>query len=237
MEIAILTQNNKFLINKYVKILAEGLASYGADIVIFRCSATAKGKKMSKATAMRDIITMFGPLFAIRAIGEAIVSSFRDRPSSFPSRCRIIDVPDSQKINAELLQAHCKEFRVLLILSGTRIIRRDVLELWEHGVLNVHSSILPFARGVMPALWTFVSKKAMGVSLFRLDEGVDTGEIILQIPIIKEPKSYFSYLHETKILGVNMLLSWVQTNIFAIKGNSNMEDTYYSYPVRGFKLR
>lgn len=237
MEIAILTQDNKFLINKYVRLLAEGLTSSGSNVVIFRCSATAKGKKMSKLAGLRDLVSMFGPGFAMRAIGDAIVSSFRDRRASFPKKCKIVDVPDNQKVDASLFRAHCSEFNVLLILAGTRIIRKDVLDLWDHGVLNVHSSILPYARGVMPALWTYRDNKAMGVTLFRLDEGIDTGAIIQQIPVTSRPESYYRYLHETKVLGANMLIGWVQQNLVSLRSPPDVEDTYYSYPKPGFKLK
>lgn len=62
-----------------------------------------------------------------------------------------------------------------------RILRRPLLEIPAHGFLNVHASLLPRHRGASPIsrailegdLWT-------GVTIFRLDEGMDTGPILLQ---------------------------------------------------------
>ena len=237
MEIAILTQNNSFLINRYSRILAENLSRLGFHLVIFRTSATAKGKRTSKMSALREVFGFFGPVFTLRAVGAALASMLCDRPSRFPANCRIIDVPDNQKIDPEFLRAHCSELHVLLILAGTRIIRRDVLDLWTHGVLNVHSSILPYARGVMPALWTWINRKGMGVTLFRLDEGIDTGEIILQAQIEAPARSYFQHIKDTKLIGVQLLTSWTTTNLLPRPEAATIEDTYFTYPEPGFKLR
>lgn len=237
MEIAILTQDNALLINSYTRQLAQGLKLLGFDVVIFRTSATARGKPTSKLTALREVLRYFGLLFLLRGLLSALASKVKDRPSRFPDGCRIVEVPDSQKTDAAFFRAHCQEFNVLLILAGTRIIRREVLDLWTHGVLNVHSSILPYARGVMPALWTYVNKTHMGVTLFRLDEGIDTGAIVRQIPIETPASSYFDHLRHTKEIGVQLILSWVYMHLVPQPEEGAVIDKYFTYPTSDFRLR
>ena len=237
MEISILTQNNSFLINHYTRVLARGLGQLGFSVVIFRASATASGKPISMLQGARDVLTFFGSLFFLKSVLCALFSKVLDHPTRFPKGCRIIEVPDDQKTDVEFFRANCSEFNVLLILAGTRIIRRDVLDLWTHGVLNVHSSLLPYARGVMPALWTYVNRKHLGVTLFKLDEGIDTGHVVLQVPIKISRDTYFGHLKRTKELGVQLMLSWVATNLVVQPDRESIEDSYFGYPTKDFRLR
>lgn len=237
MEIAILTQNNDFLINSYTRLLAHALDRLGFRTVLFRTNATAKGKRTSKLTALWEVFGFFGLMFTVRAVTAALISKIVDRKSAYPNHCRIVDVSDNQKLDADLFRNHCSQFHVLLILAGTRIIRKDVLDLWTHGVLNVHSSILPYARGVMPALWTWVNRTGLGVTLFKLDEGIDTGQVILQAQVTNPAPDYFGHLRHTKFIGVQLMTAWVTTNLLPQPDPGSTEDTYFSYPKPDFRLK
>jgi len=58
----------------------------------------------------------------------------------------------------------------------------DLLIEIEHGFLNLHPSLLPDHRGPFPLFWIFrnAEQKATGVTVHVIDEGLDTGDIILQ---------------------------------------------------------
>lgn len=60
-----------------------------------------------------------------------------------------------------------------------QIVPRDVLDLPRHGILNVHPSLLPRHRGATPVPATIAAGDAEGgVSIIRMDEGIDTGPIV-----------------------------------------------------------
>ena len=44
----------------------------------------------------------------------------------------------------------------------------------------MHNSYLPYNRGKNPYFWTFIEEKPYGVTIHKVDEGIDTGEIISQ---------------------------------------------------------
>jgi methionyl-tRNA formyltransferase len=68
-----------------------------------------------------------------------------------------------------------------VVVAYGRILKKDVLASAKHGLLNVHFSLLPKYRGAAPVQWTLVRGEARtGVTLFWLDEGMDTGPIFLQ---------------------------------------------------------
>ncbi|MGB3715122.1 MAG: formyltransferase family protein [Candidatus Promineifilaceae bacterium] len=58
----------------------------------------------------------------------------------------------------------------------------NILDSVEHGFINFHPSMLPFHRGPAPLFWIFRSanQEASGVTVHLVDEGLDTGDIVLQ---------------------------------------------------------
>ncbi len=62
-----------------------------------------------------------------------------------------------------------------------RILRPSLLELPREGCINVHASLLPRHRGASPIPHTILAGDPWtGITIFRLDEGMDTGPILLQ---------------------------------------------------------
>lgn len=60
------------------------------------------------------------------------------------------------------------------------ILRPRVLELFPRGIFNLHPGYLPYNRGSYPNVWSIVESTPAGVTLHRMDEGVDTGPIVAQ---------------------------------------------------------
>lgn len=68
-----------------------------------------------------------------------------------------------------------------LISYGYRfILRKEILDLFPNRAINMHISYLPYNRGADPNFWSFIEGTPKGVSIHYLDEGVDTGDIIVQ---------------------------------------------------------
>ncbi len=62
-----------------------------------------------------------------------------------------------------------------------RLLRRSLLDLPAHGCLNVHASLLPRHRGAAPVTRAILDGDAWtGITIFRLDEGMDTGPLLAQ---------------------------------------------------------
>ena len=47
-------------------------------------------------------------------------------------------------------------------------------------IINMHISLLPWNRGSSPNLWSFIDNTPKGVTIHILDEGLDTGDVLLQ---------------------------------------------------------
>lgn len=74
----------------------------------------------------------------------------------------------------------------ILVVAYGRIIPRWMLDLPPLGNLNLHASLLPKYRGAAPIQWAVANGETVtGVTTMRIDEGLDTGDILLQreVPI------------------------------------------------------
>ncbi len=70
---------------------------------------------------------------------------------------------------------------VIVVVAFGQILPQSVLELPPYGCLNVHPSCLPKYRGAAPIQWALINGETeTGVTIMLLDEGEDTGDIILQ---------------------------------------------------------
>jgi methionyl-tRNA formyltransferase len=75
----------------------------------------------------------------------------------------------------------------LVVAAYGRILGKDLLTLAPHGAINVHGSLLPRYRGAAPIQWAIANGDAeTGVTLMQMDEGLDTGDMLLQraLPIL-----------------------------------------------------
>lgn len=81
------------------------------------------------------------------------------------------------------------------------VIKKDVIMYMKNRIINLHISLLPWNRGASPNLWSFLDDTSKGVTIHQIDEGLDTGDVILQKEIFfdesKETlKSSYNKLHK-----------------------------------------
>ncbi len=75
---------------------------------------------------------------------------------------------------------------LLVVVAFGQILAQSLLEIPGSGAINVHASLLPKYRGAAPIQWAVLSgEKVTGVTTMLMDEGMDTGDILLQreVPI------------------------------------------------------
>jgi methionyl-tRNA formyltransferase len=90
--------------------------------------------------------------------------------------------PEKIKNNEEL-QARLREINpdAIIVVGYGRIIPKWMLDLPRFGNINLHASLLPRYRGAAPIQWAIANGESVtGVTTMRIDEGLDTGDILLQ---------------------------------------------------------
>ncbi len=69
----------------------------------------------------------------------------------------------------------------LVVVAYGRILGPDLLTLAPQGAVNVHASLLPRYRGAAPIQWALAEgERETGVTIMQMDEGLDTGDVLLQ---------------------------------------------------------
>ena len=101
--------------------------------------------------------------------------------------------PDKLRENKEIVDT-LKDINpdVICVVAYGKIIPKEILEIPKYGCVNVHPSLLPQYRGSAPIQWAILNgDKETGVTTMYLDEGMDSGDIILQTktPIDKDETS------------------------------------------------
>lgn len=95
-----------------------------------------------------------------------------------------IDIYQPEKVrkNQEFIDA-IKELKpdVICVVAYGKILPKEILEIPLLGSINVHGSLLPKYRGAAPIQWAVLNgDKTTGITTMYMDEGMDTGDIILK---------------------------------------------------------
>lgn len=78
---------------------------------------------------------------------------------------------DLEKLNPDLF----------CVVAYGKILPKDILDIPKLGSINVHGSLLPKYRGAAPIQWAVINgEKTTGITTMYMDEGMDTGDMILQ---------------------------------------------------------
>jgi methionyl-tRNA formyltransferase len=74
---------------------------------------------------------------------------------------------------------------LLVVVAFGQILRKELLDIPPWGALNIHASLLPKYRGAAPIHWAILNNEAKtGLTAMRMDEGMDTGPILLQEDVL-----------------------------------------------------
>jgi methionyl-tRNA formyltransferase len=72
----------------------------------------------------------------------------------------------------------------IIVVAFGQIIPQRILDLPEHGCINVHASLLPKYRGAAPIQWAVLNgEKESGVTTMRMDAGLDTGDMMKKVTV------------------------------------------------------
>ena len=101
---------------------------------------------------------------------------------------------------------------VMVVVAYGQILPTSVLSIPKYGAVNVHASLLPKYRGAAPIAWAILKgEKVTGVTTMLLDEGMDTGDILLQKEVPVGDGETCETLHDRLAsLGAQLLLETLE---------------------------
>lgn len=110
-------------------------------------------------------------------------------------------------IDADVLaQIKKHEPDVIVVAAFGLLVPPEILELPKYGCLNIHASLLPSWRGAAPIQRAILAgDEYMGVSVMRMEAGLDTGPYCLQAATPARNKSYQELIEEMGSMGAELI--------------------------------
>ena len=102
-----------------------------------------------------------------------------------------------KSLNAELI----------IVVAFGKILTKEILESVKYGCINIHASLLPKYRGAAPIQWAVINgDKESGVTSMQMDEGLDTGDMLLSKSVEIGPDMTGGELHDAlSLLGAEVM--------------------------------
>lgn len=151
------------------------------------------GKKRSKAGYLFSLLLIMGPAFYARNVFKTLTFKFRKKLSGKlpafkdPGLKALatnygVSVDYTDNPNSEEYLDKLREIGPGVIINQSQfIIKKPLLEIPKIGVLNRHNALLPKNRGRLTPFWVlYKEEKETGVSIHFVDEGIDSGPIVVQ---------------------------------------------------------
>ena len=89
------------------------------------------------------------------------------------------------------------EADIMVVVAFGQILPKEILEMTKYGCVNVHASLLPKYRGAAPIQWSIIDgEEVTGVTTMQMNEGLDTGDMLLKVEIPIEEKETGGSLHD-----------------------------------------
>ena len=99
-----------------------------------------------------------------------------------------------------------------VVVAYGQILPKSVLKIPKYGAVNVHASLLPKYRGAAPIAWAILKReKVTGVTTIVMDEGMDTGDVLMQSEVPIGIEDTCQTLHDRlAVLGAGLLLETLE---------------------------
>ena len=137
-------------------------------------------------------------------------------------------------INQDIVEKTIKEKELdwLFIIGWSQIAKKNIVNAPRRGCIGMHPTLLPQGRGRASIPWAILKGlKETGVTLFRLDEGTDTGDIIGQEVISLSAKitatELYNKVNEAHITLLEQFWNGIVEDKISLKKQNEREATYW----------
>lgn len=239
MKIIIITQNEPFYLKSNLEYLIKLLPSECKIVGCIVNDVSPFGKKESFFKKAIKTYSIFGFNFFIYYSFKFIYSKiFKQSINSFLFKKNIPNIHLNNSINSKLSIETIKSYNPDLLVSilGNQIFKKELLNLAPKGCINLHTALLPKYRGLMPTFWVLKNnEKYTGVSVFFVDEGIDSGPIIVQEKLEIGNLTQQQLINQTKKIGMELIsksINLIQRNDVKLIENDPSKKSYFTFPTR-----
>ena len=240
MNIVLITQDDPFYLARNLDSLFEKLPEYVEVKLCILTHVSPFGKKKNFFGKILETISIFGPLFFIRYSIKYLKSKL-DKNNQVTKVLMKHQIPLfelSSNINNKSVLDKIRSHKPDLIISiaGNQIFKSDLINIPTSGIINLHTADLPKYRGLFPTFWALKNNESkIGVSIFFVDEGIDSGPIIVKRMVDVRERNLETLIVETKRIGMECILeaiNYVHEGDYKLIENSDDDSSYFSFPRR-----
>jgi len=240
MRIVIITQNEPFYLTKNLKYLLTILPNSSEVVGCVVADVSPFGKKESFLTKAKKTYAIFGLNFFTYYTLKFLKSKidFKNNVFNFLKSSSIPIITLDEPINNSKSVETIKSFQPDLLVSilGNQIFKSPILNLAPKGCINLHTALLPKYRGLMPTFWVMKNNEIRtGVSVFYVDEGIDSGPIIVQTEAEIGDRTQQQLINYTKKLGMEAIaksIDLIQKDEVKLIENDPSKMSYFTFPTR-----
>tara|TARA_R110001606_G_scaffold384411_1_gene547272 strand:+ start:4084 stop:4872 length:789 start_codon:yes stop_codon:yes gene_type:complete len=125
---------------------------------------------------------------------------------------------------------------IILVLGWYYMVPKSIRDISKYGSWGIHASLLPDYAGGAPLVWAIINgEEKAGVTLFRMENGVDDGDIIKQIEFPIKDSDTIKEVYEKATLASKKILNEVLTDRDKIKFTPQDKSKIKIYPQRSPK--
>jgi methionyl-tRNA formyltransferase len=132
-----------------------------------------------------------------------------------------------QNINAAESIIYIKSLKPELLITAAygQILKEEVLNIPLYGCINIHASLLPKLRGAAPINRAIMNGSVKsGITIMKMDRGMDTGDIILQKEILIDSAMTAGILHDKlSQIGAELMIKFLE-NVAGCLANAKKQD-------------
>ena len=240
MRLVLLTQDDPFFLAENINYLISQLPEHSEIVACVLFEVGAFGKRKSLLEQAKETQGIFGTKFFIRYGFKYVFNKFNKNKkiTHVLDKYNIPLVRLQKKINhsssIEKLKSYSPD--LLISIAGNQIFKRPIIDLAPKGCINLHTALLPKYRGLLPTFWVMKNKeKETGVSIFFVDEGIDSGPIIVQKKVTIGNISQEELIRHTKKIGMDGIIEAIEkidSGDYTLLENPDEQMSYFSTPTR-----
>ena len=240
MNIVIITQDEPFYLVDNLEYLINNLPEHSKIVACVVNDVSPFGKKETFLQKAKKTYDIFGLGFFMHYSFKFLKNKLNRSKNitTLLNRKGIDKIILKQPINNQASVDIIKKYKPDLLVSilGNQIFRNPILSLAPKGCINLHTALLPKYRGLMPSFWVLKNnEKETGISVFFVDEGIDSGDIIVQEKVEIGDRSQEELIVYTKKLGMEAIIKsidLIEKDEVTLIHNDASKMTYFSFPTK-----
>jgi hypothetical protein len=204
-----------------VQLLKDSLRRYGSGFVI------RKSLQLLRSHARIGFRRLGLPLSGFASLPEVVIAgNIESVPCVNPNASDFVEEVNNRGID------------LIVVAAFSRILKARLIAAPRLGCINVHPSLLPRYRGPNPFYWVLAGgEKKTGVTIHYIDEGIDSGDIILQREFtINARDTEKDLLMKASVLASEMMgeaISLLAAGTAPRVPQNESDSIYFSFPPRG----